>query len=177
MNNSSRQPDFVDRIEIVPLTAAFCALASALHADGFEEYWSEDEMIRLLDVPGAFGFLAFEPGNDAENLKDRPLGFIQMQSVLDEAEVNTIVVAKDARKSGVARKLLSLTFERLRETGVKRVLLEVADDNAPAIALYRHCGFTEIGRRKKYYRRKSGREVDALVMVRDLGVCVLGWGD
>ena len=100
-----------------------------------------------------------------------------MQAVLDEAEINTIVVAKEARKRGVARKLLSATFDRLRETGVGRVLLEVADDNAPAIALYRDCGFAEIGRRKRYYRRKSGREVDALVMERDLGACVLGWGD
>ncbi len=177
MSHSSRQMELVDRIEIVPLTAAFCPVASALHAQGFEDHdhWSADEMVALLDVPGAFGFLAFAPGNEVENRLDTPLGFIQMQAVLDEAEINTIVVAKEARKRGVARKLLFTVFERLRETGVGRVLLEVAEDNAPAIALYRHCGFAEIGRRKKYYRRKSGREVDALVMERDLGTCVLGW--
>jgi len=177
MSHSSRQTELVDRIEIVPLTAAFCPVASALHAEGFEDqdHWSADEMVALLDVPGAFGFLAFVPGNEVENRLDTPLGFIQMQAVLDEAEINTIVVAKEARKRGVARKLLFAVFERLRETGVGRVLLEVAEDNASAIALYRHCGFTEIGRRKKYYRRKSGREVDALVMERDLGTCVLGW--
>ena len=179
MTPASRQQKPADGIEIVPLTAAFCPLASAIHAEGFEDqdHWSADEMIALLDVPGAFGFLAFAPGIPAENRLDTPLGFIQMQAVLDEAEINTIVVAKEARKRGVARKLLSATFDRLRETGVGRVLLEVADDNAPAIALYRYCGFTEIGRRKKYYRRQSGRQVDALVMERDLGSCVLGWGD
>ncbi|WP_085642812.1 ribosomal protein S18-alanine N-acetyltransferase [Thalassospira sp. MCCC 1A03138] len=179
MSASSHQPEVEDGIEVVPLTAAFCNVASALHAEGFEDQdcWSADEMIALLDVPGAFGFLAFAPGNEAENRLDIPLGFIQMQAVLDEAEINTIVVAKEARKRGVARKLLSATFDRLRETGVRRVLLEVADDNALAIALYRDCGFAEIGRRKRYYRRKSGREVDALVMERDFGACVLGWGD
>lgn len=175
MSSESRVPKFANEIEIVPLTAAFCAVASVLHTDGFEDHWSEDEMIALLDVPGAFGFLAFAPGNKAENQLDMPLGFIQMQTVLDEAEINTIVVTKQARKCGVARKLLSATFDLLRETGIGRVLLEVADDNTSAIALYRHSGFVEIGRRKQYYRRKSGRSVDALVMERDLGLCVLGW--
>ena len=108
MSHSSRQTELVDRIEIVPLTAAFCPVASALHAQGFEDHdhWSADEMVALLDVPGAFGFLAFAPGNEVENRLDTPLGFIQMQAVLDEAEINTIVVAKEARKRGVARKLL-----------------------------------------------------------------------
>lgn len=178
MSASLRHLEILDGIEIVPLTAAFCAVASALHAEGFEDQdcWSADEMIALLDVPGAFGFVAFAPGNEAENRLDIPLGFIQTQAVLDEAEINTIVVARQARKRGVASKLLSATFDRLRETGVGRVLLEVADDNIAAIALYRDCGFAEIGRRKRYYRRKSGREVDALVMERDLGACVLDWG-
>lgn len=120
--------------------------------------------------------MAFAPGDRARNRDDIPLGFVLIQTVLDEAEINTIVVAKEARKQGVARKLLSAVFDRLREEGVGRLLLEVAEDNAPAITLYRQLGFDEIGRRKNYYRRKSGRAVDALVMERGLGHCVLGWG-
>lgn len=164
------------QIELVALTAAFAPLASALHADGFEDPWDSDAIIRLLDVPGGFGILAFTPGDLAKNRDDIPLGFVLIQTMLDEAEINTIVVAKKARKQGVARKLLSAVFDRLREDGVGRLLLEVAEDNAPAIALYRQLGFDEIGRRKNYYRRKSGRTVDALVMERGLGHCVLGWG-
>jgi ribosomal-protein-alanine N-acetyltransferase len=68
-------------------------------------------------------------------------------------------------------------MERLGKDGVGRLLLEVAEDNTSAIALYTECGFSTIGRRKKYYRRKSGREVDALVIERGLGSCVLGWGE
>jgi len=169
------KPD--QQIELVPLTAAFAEVASALHVQGFEDCWDADAIMRLLDVPGAFGLLAFRPGNEAKNCKDLPLGFVLVQSVVDEAEIVTIVVGKQSRKSGVARKLLSAVFDRLRENDIGRLLLEVAEDNAPAIALYRQCGFDEIGRRKKYYRRKSGREVDALVMERSLGYCVLGWGD
>lgn len=164
-------------IELVPLTAAFASVAEQLHAQGFEDCWDADAIIRLLDVPGAFGILAYAPGNEAENRDDMPLGFVLIQTMLDEAEINTIVVAREARQCGVARKLLAGVVDRLGDNGVGRLLLEVAEDNAPAIALYQQCGFTDIGRRKRYYRRKSGREVDALVMERGLGSCVLGWGD
>ncbi|MDG4718691.1 MULTISPECIES: GNAT family N-acetyltransferase [Thalassospira] len=173
--SSSQHP--VRQIELVALTAAFAPVAAALHAQGFEDNWDEDAITRLLDVPGAFGILAFEPGDAAQNRDDVPLGFVMIQTVLDEAEINTIVVAREARQCGVATKLLSAVFDRLGDTGVGRLLLEVAEDNESAIALYRQRGFSFIGRRKKYYRRKSGREVDALVMERGLGSCVLGWGD
>lgn len=173
--SSSKNP--VRQIELVALTAAFAPVAAALHRQGFEDSWDEKAIARLLDVPGAFGILAFEPGDRAENRDDLPLGFVLIQTVLDEAEINTIVVARDARHCGVAKKLLSAVFDRLGDDGIGRLLLEVAEDNASAIALYRRCGFSEIGRRKKYYRRKSGREVDALVMERGLGTCVLGWGE
>lgn len=175
--NNSSLPKKPKAIELVALTGAFASVAAALHEQGFEDCWDADAITRLLDVPGAFGLLAFQPGDCAQNRADIPMGFVMVQAVLDEAEINTIVVAKQARQCGVARKLLTTTFDRLRENEVGRVLLEVAEDNAPAIALYRHCGFIEIGRRKNYYRRKSGREVDALVMERELGRCVLGWGD
>ncbi|MEK9844083.1 GNAT family N-acetyltransferase [Thalassospira sp.] len=165
------------QIELVALTAAFAPVAAALHAEGFEDCWDADSIIRLLDVPGAFGILAYAPGDEAENRDDVPLGFVLIQSVLDEAEINTIVVAKQDRKCGVARKLLAAVSDRLRENGIGRLLLEVAEDNAPAIALYQQTGFTEIGRRKNYYRRKSGRTCDALVMERSLGYCALGWGE
>ena len=177
----SAQRDYATRqrpqIAVVPLTAAFAEVASALHEEGFEDCWDADAIIRLLDVPGAFGFLAFRPWNEANNDKDEPLGFVLIQSVLDEAEIVTIVVGRQARQSGVARKLLSAVFDRLRDKRIGRLLLEVAEDNAPAIALYLQYGFEEVGRRKNYYRRKSGREVDALVMEHTHGHCVLGWGD
>ncbi len=40
------------------------------------------------------------------------------------------------------------------------MFLEVATDNAPALALYTAAGFVEVGRRRRYYAGGS----DALVM-------------
>lgn len=162
-------------IDIIDLTPAFAEVAAALHEDGFDEAWNADAMVDLLAVPGAFGLLAFEPGEAAERSKpdeddpcgkqaDRPLGFVLVQAVLDEAEITTIAVANHARRCGVARELLANLRTRLANSGVTRLLLEVAQDNSSAIALYNVSGFKEIGRRKGYYRRAGGMTVDALVM-------------
>ena len=48
--------------------------------------------------------------------------------------------------------------------GATRMALEVAVDNAPAIALYRALGFVTVGRRKGYYARAGGGAIDAAIM-------------
>jgi len=153
-------------IEVVPLTAAFASVASSLHAKGFDDAWDSDAIIRLLDVPGAFGILAYRPGDTSKNAEDQPLGFVLVQAVLDEAEINTITVAPDARRMGVGRALLKAVEERLQQADVNRILLEVAVDNDAAIALYQQHGFAEVGRRKGYYARQGGDKIDALVLER-----------
>lgn len=157
-------------LEIVALTPAFAAVAAALHQTGFEDCWDETAICDLMAVPGAFGLLAFVPKGRQFNgetvVDDRPLGFVLVQTVLDEAEINTIVVDAKARRHGVGNVLMQGVFARLQNQASTRLLLEVACDNAAAIALYGKLGFVEIGRRRGYYRRKEGPAVDALVMER-----------
>ncbi|MCC9621267.1 GNAT family N-acetyltransferase [Thalassospira sp. MA62] len=162
---SSDQPPS-DAIEIVALTSAFVPLAAALHAKGFDDPWDADAIERLLDVPGAFGLLAFIPADVHANRDDIPVGFVLIQSVLDEGEITTITVLPDHRGSGIGKKLLHAVMDRLKRSDGKRLLLEVAIDNAPAIALYQGIGFTEIGRRRGYYGRQNGQKVDAIVLER-----------
>lgn len=157
-------------IEIVALTPAFAGVAAALHQTGFDDCWDESAICDLLAVPGAFGLLAFVPAGtefDAEIAAgDIPLGFVLVQTVLDEAEINTIVVDGKARRHGVGRLLMQSVFAQLQNRASARLLLEVACDNDAAIGLYTGLGFTEIGRRRGYYHRKDGPAVDALVMER-----------
>jgi ribosomal-protein-alanine N-acetyltransferase len=49
--------------------------------------------------------------------------------------------------------------------GVRRLVLEVARNNHPALALYAREGFVEIGVRSGYYRQAGGL-VDAIVLAR-----------
>lgn len=90
-------------------------------------------------------------------------GFIVWRATCDEAEIITIGVAPDARRSGIAAAMLGIMEAYLKKSGVKHIFLEVAADNAPAIALYEQNGFVRIGVRPKYY---DG--VDAITMRKDI---------
>jgi ribosomal-protein-alanine N-acetyltransferase len=65
--------------------------------------------------------------------------------------------------------LLAAGLNEAASRGSARLILEVAADNAAALALYRAAGFTEIGRRADYYHRADGR-MTALVMARAVTV-------
>lgn len=90
-------------------------------------------------------------------------GFIVYRATLDEAELITIGVHPDARRSGIAATMIELMVRDLVARGVKKVFLEVAENNHPARALYERHGFTVAGRRPNYY---DG--IDAILMTRDL---------
>ena len=90
-------------------------------------------------------------------------GFIVWRAVADEAEIITIGVHPDARRSGIAAAMLGIMEADLKKRGVKHIFLEVAADNAPARALYEQNGFVQIGVRPRYY---DG--VDAIMMRKDI---------
>jgi ribosomal-protein-alanine N-acetyltransferase len=66
-----------------------------------------------------------------------------------EYEVHTIGVDPAYQGRGIGRRLLD---ELLKIAAGGIVHLEVRTDNAPAIALYRSVGFTNVGLRRRYYR-------------------------
>ncbi|HEY8473905.1 MAG TPA: ribosomal protein S18-alanine N-acetyltransferase [Natronosporangium sp.] len=82
----------------------------------------------------------------------------------DEAWVNNIAVRRDAQRRGVGRALLEALLAEAARHRVRRVLLEVAVDNAPAQKLYAQYGFEPISVRKRYYQPSNK---DALVMMRE----------
>lgn len=90
-------------------------------------------------------------------------GFIVYRAITPEAELITIGVHPDARRGGIAATMIELMVRDLAARGVKRVFLEVAENNRPARALYEKNGFAVVGRRPKYY---DG--IDAILMARDL---------
>ena len=78
----------------------------------------------------------------------------------DVADLDRIAVLPGSRGHGLARDLVSDLVDHVRDLGADRMLLEVAADNAAAIALYESAGFEVISTRRAYY--PDG--VDALVM-------------
>lgn len=86
------------------------------------------------------------------------LGVVALVSTGDVTDLYRIIVSPAARRRGIADNLLREGFARVDT----RVLLEVRDDNFPAIALYNKHGFTTISTRPDYY----ALGVDALIMER-----------
>jgi ribosomal protein S18 acetylase RimI-like enzyme len=67
------------------------------------------------------------------------------EGVLGEAFLLSMWVAPEARGQGVGEALIEALLDWARGAGFQRVVLDVADQNAPAIALYARCGFVPTG--------------------------------
>lgn len=85
--------------------------------------------------------------------------------VFEVAELQRIAVAVDRRRRGIAGALLGGVVALAVGEGVERMLLEVREENAGALAFYERAGFTEIDRRPRYYRDGAA----AIVMELPLG--------
>lgn len=72
--------------------------------------------------------------------------------VVDVAELQRIAVHPEHRRAGIASALLDACVGAARAGGANRLLLEVREDNAGALAFYAARGFTEVDRRPRYYR-------------------------
>ncbi|WP_291731241.1 GNAT family N-acetyltransferase [Leisingera sp. F5] len=126
---------------------------AATHAAAFTQSrpWHAAEFASLLDSP-----LVFAAG-DARC-------FALVRVIADEAELLTIATDPAHQRQGLARRCMADWESAVRDRGAAEVFLEVAEDNAPAQALYRACGFAECGRRAGYYRRIGTKAADALLM-------------
>lgn len=72
--------------------------------------------------------------------------------ILDEVHLVSIAVAPAWQGKGLARRLLGQNLAFCQAMNLQWMTLEVKWDNPPALALYKHYGFTTVGKRKKYYR-------------------------
>jgi ribosomal-protein-alanine N-acetyltransferase len=98
----------------------------------------------------------------------QPLAYAVMLTVVDEAHLLNISVARPAQRAGIGGRLLRQLFDEARERGASQFFLEVRPSNEAAIALYDRHGFESIGRRRGYYPARDGGREDAIVMRREL---------
>jgi ribosomal-protein-alanine N-acetyltransferase len=98
----------------------------------------------------------------AEDPESGVVAAFAMASLLQpQAELETIAVAGERQRCGVARRLFARLAEELRAAGVTEMILEVRASNGPALGFYRAQGFAETGRRRRYY---ADPEEDALLL-------------
>ncbi|MEM9784151.1 MAG: GNAT family N-acetyltransferase [Pseudomonadota bacterium] len=133
------------------------AIAAAAF-DGDGAGWAAADFLALAEAPGTLLV------TDAQ-FRD---ALLVLRVAADEAEILEFGVIPSARRAGLGRQLLATAEALAARRGAKTMFLEVAVDNAAALALYQSTGWAEAGLRRGYYQRDGGAPVDALIMRRTL---------
>ncbi len=128
-----------------------------IHAASFTQPrpWSVTEFSDLL-------------ASERTRLVTRANGFALIQIAGPEAELLTIAVHPDARRSGQGTALMNDLLSAAKEANCEEIFLEVVDTNTAAIALYHAHGFGERAIRKDYYNGPNGAKSSALIMHKPL---------
>lgn len=145
---------------VEPATLRDARRLAQLHAASFHRGWGESE----------FESMIAERNTLVHRLRlgRKIVGFAVSRIGADEAEILSIAIDTDKRGRGLSRNLLLTHLGHLAGRGVRRIFLEVEENNAAARRLYEGCGFAIVGRRERYYQRASGEQLNALLMRRDL---------
>lgn len=121
-------------------------------------HWPERAYLAALDPearPRRIALVAVLPQSGTA------MGFAIASLLPPQAELETIAVAAEAQRRGIAQRLLAALATELKRSDVTEVLLEVRASNAPALAFYAALGFGESGRRPRYY---ADPEEDAILL-------------
>lgn len=114
---------------------------------------------------GEKGFEAEEGNRNsvtlAAEIDGRAAGFINFWVLRPQVQLNTLAVSRAVMRRGAASALLGKLFEYAAKSACREIDLEVNENNAPAIALYRARGFEVVGKRPKFYNN-----TDAALLLR-----------
>lgn len=140
-------------MRIEKMDAVHVSAVAALERVCFTDPWSEKSVRDELKNPLSLWLVALEG--------DCLAGYVGSQSVMGESDMMNVAVAPAFRRKGIAEKLVNELVAQLTKAGNHCLSLEVRASNEAAISLYQKLGFTQVGRRPKYYR--NPRE-DALIL-------------
>lgn len=136
---------------------------ASLHAQCFADKWGAEAFVELFRSGNIIALIS----HTAEAAV--PSGFIFVRVAADEAEVLSIGVTPAARGLGIGGALMRAAADEAYAKGAASMFLEVSVGNASAGALYRGLGFSDVGRRRGYYRNCES-VADALVLRRALPI-------
>lgn len=121
------------------------AVMSILRESPEASLWSEKSIFEsaILGTSWGTSWVAEQDGCVA--------GFLIGRGVADEFEILNMAVARAQRRRGIAGQLVHEALLSARKAGAKRAYLEVRASNESAISLYARHGFTQSGRRERYY--------------------------
>lgn len=137
----------MENIEIFDMTLEdFAQIKNILNSD-FDDFWNSDILKNELMAENRSYIVAKQNGEI--------VGFAGVMQNSSEIEMMNIVVKKNCRGKGIGKLLLQKIIENAKNDGAQEIFLEVNENNKIARQLYQYAGFTEVGKRKNYYRQES----------------------
>lgn len=140
-------------IDIALMTQKHVPSVAVLEKLCFSDPWSENSVASELSNPLSLWLVALED--------ETVIGYIGSQTVMGETDMMNVAVHPDHRRRGIARRLIELLIQMLKERESQCLTLEVRASNISAINLYTEMSFQEVGRRRNYYRNPKE---DALIL-------------
>ncbi len=148
MTLRSAGPEDLDQVMAVE-RACFGDFEAGQRAAWSRQSWQAD-----LDPGTSSRLVLIEEGPEG------PRAVADFGHLIDCCDLDRIMVIPQARRTGVAARLLEHGMTWAARAGAQHLMLEVDPDNTAALRLYRSHGFTDVARRRHYY----GNGQDALVM-------------
>lgn len=133
------------------------AVLTEIHAEAFANYWNPNDFNDFFAVYGTRAIVVHAQTGETA-------GMVVFRVTEEQADIITIAIRPAFRRLGIAKALMRQSIEMAAGLGATEMFLDVEDGNTAAMALYKSLGFTNISRRKLYYRQKDGSYTDALVM-------------
>ena len=130
----------------------------SIYSSCFDSPLKLESVQKMLSGENNFAFLG------SCNEAGSPGAFIFCRVMGSESELLWLGVMPSIRRRGSAFALMVAAIKEACDRGAQAMLLEVAESNEPALALYKKLGFLPVGKRHRYYRIISGEKVDARIM-------------
>lgn len=103
----------------------------------------------------------------AKNGLNQIVGFGGYKILVDNADIMNIVTKKSCRKNGVGTLILQNIIDLIKSQNINHIILEVNENNIPAINLYKKFDFITIAKRKKYYNGTDNAIIMELEIKKD----------
>ena len=125
-----------------------------LEKECFSDPWSAEAVLE--SVASRVRFFVFEED-------EKIVGYVGLQTVLDEGYITNIAVSSAHRRKGLGKALLNMLDKFAEELSLSFISLEVRESNLSAIKLYAAAGYLSDGIRPNFY--ENPRE-NAIIMTK-----------
>jgi ribosomal-protein-alanine acetyltransferase len=121
-------------------------------------YWSIEDYQNEVENPNSIFLVAEEKAI---------IGFILMRLItsLDVAEISNVGIKKEFQKQGIGKLFFGEIIKELKPLNIKKIELEVRQQNLQAINFYKKFHFKQDGIRKNFYQNPLD---DAILMSREI---------